>query len=594
VISDRSLPGGREPATAESVDLLRCVPILLGIDPTLLERMAGEVELVSLAHGEWLFRSGDRAECAFVVASGRIDVLTEEPVETVLREVRRGGAFGELALLTGGARTASARARRDCTLIRLRREVFEGLLRDSPEFAVALTRTIGTQLASTQAPSARPEPPRTIAVAALDAGARSALEAAAEALRDELASWGTCGCFMQAFSNEPGEWPARLSEAEIGADRVVLFAGATDPRDAWTAFCLREADLHVLLCSRSAPARWNDVAKQVGGCELVVLGSAACAATVERLAARIVRAVKGQAGVRGAMQDLGRRLCGRSVGLVLSGGGARAFAHAGVVAELTEAGVRLDRIAGVSLGALAAAALARGDPAESLFGALERYFIRQHPTRDYTLPLVSLIRGRRAQRLLDDEFGDLRIEALPIPFYCTSVDLLRRRLVVHRTGRVADALLASISIPGVFPPVLDSRGRLLVDGGVLDNLPVSVDSTAREGPTIAVEAGGLNDDGRDWVGHSPPLRGLLRRVITGHATRLPPLPETIVRCMTLGSADTSLAARRHADLLIAPTVAGIGLLDWRRLPDMHAAGAAAAREALDGCDGDTLSLLRGE
>lgn len=97
-----------------------------------------------------------------MLASGRIEVLRGEPEEVVVAELRRGAAIGELALLRGGTRAASARARRYRTLISLRRGQFESLLLASPRFAFALTRAIADQLATTVPASTASQPPRTL------------------------------------------------------------------------------------------------------------------------------------------------------------------------------------------------------------------------------------------------------------------------------------------------------------------------------------------------------------------------------------------------------------------------------------------------
>ena len=106
------------------------------------------------------------------------------------------------------------------------------------------------------------------------------------------------------------------------------------------------------------------------------------------------------------------------------------------------------------------------------------------------MPAFSLLRGAKGPALLDDAFGDRRIEELPLRFFCLSCDLIAREAVVHRTGPVVDAVYPSLAIPGVFPPVATTDGRLLVDGGVLDNLPVETMAATGEGPVIAVDVTG--------------------------------------------------------------------------------------------------------
>ncbi|HME04522.1 MAG TPA: hypothetical protein VKG38_15990, partial [Solirubrobacteraceae bacterium] len=90
-----------------------------------------------------------------------------------------------------------------------------------------------------------------------------------------------------------------------------------------------------------------------------------------------------------------------------------------------------------------------------------RNFVEQNPSGDYTLPAYSLIRGRKTHRLLDETFGATRIEELPLRFFCVSADLNSRSRVIHRIGPLRDAVFASLAIPGVFPPIPTSEGRLL-------------------------------------------------------------------------------------------------------------------------------------
>ena len=196
------------------------------------------------------------------------------------------------------------------------------------------------------------------------------------------------------------------------------------------------------------------------------------------------------------------------------------------------------------------------------------------------LPVYSLIRGAKTRRMLSELFGRRRIEELPLRFFCLSCDLIGREAVVHRTGRDRDAVYSSFAIPGVFPPV-STDGRLLVDGGVLDNLPVATMARTGEGPVIAVDVTGRVGQFQAMRrGRSERLRPL-RRALTGSHAAMPRLSETIVRTVMVGSADTVLAARLHADLVITPEVEGVALMDWKALPRVRELGRRAAREALD-------------
>ena len=181
-----------------------------------------------------------------------------------------------------------------------------------------------------------------------------------------------------------------------------------------------------------------------------------------------------------------RRVSCRSLGLILSGGGARGFAHIGVIAALADAGFEVDRLGGCSMGAYIAGMSALGLDADQIRDRCHDELVRRAPFNDWTLPRVALIRSRKAARMLDRVFGELQVEELPRPLFTVSADLLSSRVVVHRRGSLVDAVGASMSIPGLVPPV-SRGGRLLVDGGVLNNLPVDLMHDTPEGPIVAVD-----------------------------------------------------------------------------------------------------------
>jgi NTE family protein len=561
---------------------LRNVPVLAGLSEDLLEHVAGRVSEVTVPAGQWIMREGQAADSMFIVRSGRVEVIDEGPPEMLIRVLRRGDVLGELALLREGTRSASARARRDAELLELGRAEFEALIKQAPAFALGLTRAMGAQLAASRSPVVTASPPRTIAVIGLDRGA-SAMDIA-EDLSAALARHGSVARLSAGTL-------ATIDQAERDADRVVLRGGA-DPAEEWTELCMREADLVLAVTTGAPDAPWLARNKGLHGCELFVLGSRVADALLAEFHPREVQVVtQDDSRRRRALDATARRLAGRSLGVVLSGGGARALAHIGVVEELQALGIEFDRVAGVSLGSLVAAASAAGFTPEHIDEALSRGFVETNPSNDFVPPAYSLVRGTKARRLLRDVFGELRIEELPRRFFCLSCDLIARESVVHRTGPIADALYASFAIPGVFPPVADD-GRLLVDGAVLDNLPVATMARTGEGPVIAVDVTGrIGQVKRPQRPAAARIGRPLRRALTGSEAEIPRLGETMVRTMMVGSADTVAAARLHADLVITPPVDGIGLMDWKALARVRELGRQAARDALS-AHPDLPAMLR--
>jgi len=177
-------------------------------------------------------------------------------------------------------------------------------------------------------------------------------------------------------------------------------------------------------------------------------------------------------GRRADFERVVRRLLGRSVGVVLGGGGARGIAHVGVLHALQEAGVPVDFIGGASMGSIFAAGWARGWNAEVMLAKVREVFSSKKAVVDLTFPAVALTVGAKLERVLRGLFEGLRIEDLWTPFFCTSTSLGRPGIVVHERGILWESIRASVSLPAIFPPVR-SGNDLLVDGGVLDNLPVA-------------------------------------------------------------------------------------------------------------------------
>jgi NTE family protein len=553
---------------------LRRVPLLDGLPDEQLEALARQLTERRVLAGEWILRQGDAATSMFIIRRGHAEIVNEGPPERVIRVLRRGAVLGELALLAGGTRSASARARQDTELLELERSAFEQLILEAPSFSLGLIRSLGTQLAETRAEERRATPPRSVAVLGLD-GAAPVAEVA-DGIAAGLRNHGSVALLRE------GEL-STIEQAERDTDRVVLCAGpADDDGGEWTELCLAEADL-VLAVTTGAPSpTWMRRHLMLTGCELLVLGPRLADGALESFQPRQLQVVADPSDRREALAATSRRFAGHSVGVVLSGGGARALAHLGVLEELDAAGIKFDRVAGVSMGSLIAAGAAARWTNEQLYEAFQRAFVDSNPTNDFAPPAYSLIRGRKTRQLIADAFGDRLIEELPRRFFSLSADLITHETVLHRTGRIFDAVYPSLAIPGVFPPVARPDGRLLVDGGVLDNLPVATMARQGEGPVIGVDVGGKRGD---FSKQHPPLiaRMLtpLRRALTGSEAEIPRLQETIMRSVTVGGVDSAVAARAHSDLAISPAVGGIGIMDWGMFPQMRELGRRATHEALE-------------
>jgi NTE family protein len=172
------------------------------------------------------------------------------------------------------------------------------------------------------------------------------------------------------------------------------------------------------------------------------------------------------------------------IGLALGSGGARGFAHLGVIKALKDAGIPIHLIAGSSMGALVASFYGAGLDMDRLY-KLSTAFKRKY-FLDFTVPKMGFISGKKVKEFIKVFTHGKNIEELSIPIGIVATDLLTGEKVVFQTGPVADAVRASISIPGIFVPE-KYNGRLLVDGGVSDRVPVSVAKEMGADIVIAVD-----------------------------------------------------------------------------------------------------------
>jgi NTE family protein len=611
-------------------EFLRNVPVFADLSERMRERIAQLAQEVTLRREEWLFREGDPADGVYVVRVGHLEVVQSGPdAQERINTLTRGAVLGELALLNDSPRSASIRALRDTELLRIERTDFDALLRSEPELALGLTRVLSAQLQASRAiPPPRRARPVTIALRAI--GPDVPLLDLAGELSRALCAWGRVAVLYPA---QAGDGPASgkadtgaesrtqalaryaplVERCELDHDHVLMVCGSGERQSAWDEFCVSRADRVLAVVSGTAP-RTEDHGAEPGsprregtakrdpstgesdwtaglhGCDLigwdVRSGSGSLAGWIERLEPVSVHAISAGESRHADVARMARRLAGRSVGVVLSGGGARAFAHLGVLDVLLDAGLVVDRVGGVSMGAFVGGLLALGHDGAAIDACCYEEWVRRNPINDYTLPRTALIKGHKAEAMLERAFGEARLEELARPFYCASVNLRGNRLVIDRDGPMVDAVGASITLPLIAPP-MRREDRLLIDGSLLDNLPLAPMSSTGEGPVLAIDIKGGEErsGGRDAAAPRETATDERSSSATQpdrpHRRRLPALPETMARIALLSSANTDESARRLADMTIRVRVPGVGLLEFHQIDQAREVGRQAALAALD-------------
>jgi predicted acylesterase/phospholipase RssA/CRP-like cAMP-binding protein len=591
---------------SETVAALRESFVFGAADDAALEELATATETVSLPGGRTLIRQGDTDDCLYILVQGRLRAFVEHPgmEPAVVGEIARGESVGEMALLTGGRRTATVRAARDSQLLRLSKSSFDRLIERSPRAAIQLARLLVNRLTQTLHTGRVTRAPASVAV--LPATTKDAAEAQfARTLATTLAAVGR-SLHLDARTVEATLGPD-VAHADVDAPGNARIAGWLNELEAahafvvyeadaaltgWTRRCLRQADRVVVVARAGTDAHladaeqafWQVPPLERPDAELVLLheaGAVSAGPAAPWLAEprRFTLHHHVRIGVRTDVDRVGRLLAGRAVGVALGGGGARAFAHIGVIQALNEARIPIDIVGGTSMGAVMAAQVAAGWDTRTMLERTRRRFVKSGSLFDYTVPLMSLIAGQRFVRLLSAMFGTQRIEDLWLKYFCVSTNLTRARMVVHETGPLARWLCASISVPGLAPPVFQS-GDLLVDGSLLDTVPANILRRHRRGPVIAVDVTAPVDLAVDPAyEQNPSTWDIVWNRLNPFATRrLPTIYRIILRSTMLSSEVERI--RADADVYIHPPVEGFDLLDWKAIDRIVDLGYRAASDRL--------------
>jgi NTE family protein len=588
-----------DPTGADSVArLLEESTIFAGLDAGVRELLASELEPRTVRRGEVVIRQGDTADGLYLVASGRLQAMLErdDGSEHVLGAVGRGEVSGEMALITNHPRSATVVATRDSHLHFLSSDAFGRIVQRHP----SAMRVMATALIDRLMDTIRYGPARNrvtaITIVPLDRaidvwefGDRLAASLAPLIGRVRVVAQAEARseCGREASTLARAVWRERVE----GAHDAVIYFGEPAP-DPWTQECVHQADTVLLVAlgtsQRGLRAVERDLHRRHAGLaprtELVLLHDQSTRvphATRSWLELRSVdRHHHVRVDRRGDYDRVARLLVGRGLGLVFGGGGARGAAHIGVLRALAEHALPIDAVGGASIGSIVAGAVARGDTPEEIATLLRNGVVARSPI-DLTLPAVAFASGGRVTDQIREGAGDLDLEDLWLSCYCVSTNLTRGTLEVHTTGAAWTAVRSSFSVPGLFPPMVTDAGEVLVDGGLLSNLPVTPMRTAHSGiRVIAVDV----STRREFVPASsvPPsgvLSGwrFLASSLRGRAfENLTTLPRILMRLTELGS----LGDDDRGDCYIRPPLDDISLLDFDKLDTLIHRGEQAAAAAL--------------
>jgi NTE family protein len=557
-----------------------------------------------LLSGETLVLQNTAADAVFVVVSGRFEVrVTGQPVP--LAEIGVGQPIGEIAFFAGGLRTATVTAVRDSVVLELDRASFEEVARRVPAIYDQLLATIARRLADTTARvigSARVAAARTVTVVAAGHGGTPA--EFFRRVRSVFTGSGKCLFLTRAdlearFPNLPLDdttivnW---LNAIESEYDLVVYLAD--DKPTDWTRKTIRQADQLVLLAYGAATAGLNPVE------EIALAVHPASRRRLVRIHDRRVSFTTGTAEWlrerdvamhhHVSLEDdqdfkrLHRFITGRAVGFVAGGGGGFGPAHVGIYKAFQERGAKFDILGGASVGAAVLAGFALLLTPAELDLALKDIFVSSRGFKRRTFPRYALLDHVEFDKALQRQCRGANIEDVWVPYFAvaTDVDRAGEGLYLMRRGPLWKAVRASGSIPAVLPPMFTDDGRMLVDGGVVDNIPLVPMKTLKSGPNLVVHFGVSPAQAYTVKYESiPGRRQLVSRMLNPFTReKLPDVPgpvSVLRRCFGIHQ-NPNLLPIEPLDLVLAPPAfPGSSFIDFDRHTEVYEAAYRWCSAQLD-------------
>ncbi len=605
--------------------------------------LAASAVRVDLRAGETLFREGEQADALYLVLSGRVRLLRERiddggeaaPGARLLAELGKGDLLGELSLLSGESRSSTAIAARDSHLARLSRQDFDRIAALYPSellriFARQFAGRLRQQSSRHRGGSgSEARPPVAITVLPLTSAEQrgEAHEFAAELVR-QLSAFGptlhlTRTIIERVFRQnrggqtwESGQRTRSIQSNEVAERRMVAWLEDLETLyrhivyDAdylsgadlspWTLRCLRQADVLLVVAGDSVEPEHseNTMVRLTGEAlpsvktTLVLLHSTGPGTIAHTRAWKRVLGIEAHEHIRQSSKGrfhapdvarLARSLNHQSVGLVLGGGFALGLAHIGVIDAMRDLGIPIDFVGGTSMGAIIAAATAQEFTHAQMIEVMDRGCVKALKG-DYTLPLLSLLTGRKVGIELGNYLEGVDIEDLWLPYFSISASLVQARMVVHREGSALQSVLASCRAPGMFPP-LGWEGDVFVDGGLVNNIPADVMRkcigagtviAADVSPEAEFTAGA--EFGNEVSGWQIARRNFspFRR-----QPRLGTLRDVLMRLIRLGGVGHKEQIRASADLYMAIPLQQYSIRDFAKGEEMARAAYAYARQELE-------------
>ncbi len=555
-----------------------------------LQHILDKTSILEYEAGQYVFEQGQPGNTFYIVLSGRFRALqdTDEGIY-ILGDISAGEPIGEISLFTREPHSASVIALRKSSVLKLEDDEYLELVQLFPSFASSLTRFVIERMRRNAMQKKMDAAPKNIAVVNLQHG--NDVSVYTSAIEQQLLSMGFQIRIWDASSYSEENYKTTFDNMEKQAGLNFLVCDAQHPE--WANQCIAYCDLVIVASGFHESSDLYPIEKQLDlyskhvlnkKIYLLLLHAENAPTPVNTRRWFENRHFDLHIHLRGGHAADIRRFCRivthQATGLVLGGGGARGFAHAGVLKALLEAGVEIDFVGGTSAGAIYGATFTHSDfDMKKILSLCQQAAERKLTSNDFTFPFVSLMSGKKFRRFLDMMYGETYLEDLWVNTFTVSTNFSDATLKIHETGLTRQQVEASMAIPGVFPPVIINK-QLHIDGGVLDNLPVEAMYKKPVRHVIAVSLSAEEHASVDLKEVPSSWQLFWNKIRKSGNAEIPGLSSILVNSITINSRHKQEAVKPHVSLYLELDLRGYKFLDWAHWKELIDKGYEQAKHQL--------------
>lgn len=560
---------------AELITFLKTTKLFSSLNESVLKEILKKMEKIHLKKNKILYRQGSMSDSFYILVQGAllVTVKIEKNGQKFNHEVIPGETLGELGALSHEPRTGTVKAIEDSLLLKIPSRVFVEFSRDYPSISIDLINTLFVRSKEFINLISSGEIQRKhIAVIPTNNSFNS--NPFLHELEKQLKQFAD----ITLLSEQSTELQKEIEKSEKEKKTIIYLV--QNPHSQLAKFCFKKIEmLYLVADGESEPHIESFILKKINENkyrikpELVLFYKDQ---SQPRNTAKWLKLARFNLHhhIRTALlkdfQRLTRFIRGQAVGVVLGGGGLRSWAHLGALQALVKAEIPIDAIGGTSAGAIVAGFYALHESIEDSSHALEQLADITRETialKNITWPAVSVFNGRDYTNKLKKMFKT-KIEDLWLPFFCVSCDLSNNKQIIHRKGLVWKAIRTTTAVPAVFPPMV-VKGKLYLDGGILNNLPVDVMKKiiGNSSTIAAVELTHNNIDLHEY--NFPPILPfwktfLAKMRFTYKDYKFPGLIDTFLKALLAGSSAKQNENSVMADILITPDLSRFSLLNVKK------------------------------